>query len=115
MAKPTITLCSCTGPGTSDRQFRARKLPVCQLSWPVCDGRGAQLASALGQPHAKGWQVSRRTRPARPGMTDTGVLGAWLRSCREFAGLSQEELAEQAGLSVRAVGNGRARGPHAIA
>jgi tetratricopeptide (TPR) repeat protein/transcriptional regulator with XRE-family HTH domain len=38
-------------------------------------------------------------------MTDTGVLGTWLRSCREAAGLSQEELAERASLSIRALRN----------
>jgi transcriptional regulator with XRE-family HTH domain len=47
-------------------------------------------------------------------MTETGAFGAWLRSCRQAAGLSQEVLAEGAGLSVRAVRNlerGRT-GPH---
>jgi len=38
-------------------------------------------------------------------MTETGAFGAWLRSCRQSAGLSQEALAERAGLSVRAVRN----------
>ena len=48
-------------------------------------------------------------------MTDTAAYGAWLRSCRRAAGLSQEELAEQAGLSVRAIRNferGRIEHPH---
>jgi tetratricopeptide (TPR) repeat protein/DNA-binding XRE family transcriptional regulator len=48
-------------------------------------------------------------------MTDTGILGTWLRSCRGSAGLSQEELAERAGLSVRALSNierGRTEYPH---
>ncbi len=38
-------------------------------------------------------------------MTETEGFGAWLRSCRQSAGLSQEALAGRAGLSVRAVGN----------
>jgi tetratricopeptide (TPR) repeat protein/transcriptional regulator with XRE-family HTH domain len=48
-------------------------------------------------------------------MTDTGVLGTWLRSCRQAAGLSQERLAERAGLSIRALSNierGRTERPH---
>jgi tetratricopeptide (TPR) repeat protein/DNA-binding XRE family transcriptional regulator len=48
-------------------------------------------------------------------MTGTGVLGPWLRSCREAAGLSQEELAARAGLSIRALSNverGRTAYPH---
>jgi transcriptional regulator with XRE-family HTH domain/Tfp pilus assembly protein PilF len=48
-------------------------------------------------------------------VTDTADLGTWLRSCRKSAGLSQEELAERAGLSVRAVRNlerGRTDRPH---
>ena len=47
-------------------------------------------------------------------MSETGAFGAWLRSCRRSAGLSQEALAGRAGLSVRAVRNlerGRT-GPH---
>jgi transcriptional regulator with XRE-family HTH domain/tetratricopeptide (TPR) repeat protein len=49
-------------------------------------------------------------------MTETAAFGAWLRSCRQSAGLSQEVLAERAGLSVRALRNlerGRTGGPHA--
>jgi transcriptional regulator with XRE-family HTH domain/tetratricopeptide (TPR) repeat protein len=49
-------------------------------------------------------------------MTETAAFGAWLRSCRQSAGLSQEVLAERAGLSVRALRNlerGRTAGPHA--
>jgi transcriptional regulator with XRE-family HTH domain len=38
-------------------------------------------------------------------MTEAGAFGGWLRSCRESAGLSQEKLAERAGLSVRALRN----------
>jgi transcriptional regulator with XRE-family HTH domain/tetratricopeptide (TPR) repeat protein len=48
-------------------------------------------------------------------MTDTGALGTWLRSCRQSAGMSQEELAERASLSVRALSNierGRTEYPH---
>jgi tetratricopeptide (TPR) repeat protein/transcriptional regulator with XRE-family HTH domain len=48
-------------------------------------------------------------------MTETGAFGAWLRSCRQSAGLSQEALAERAGLSIRAVRNlerGRTGAPH---
>jgi tetratricopeptide (TPR) repeat protein/transcriptional regulator with XRE-family HTH domain len=48
-------------------------------------------------------------------MTETGAFGAWLRSCRQSAGLSQEILAERADLSVRAVRNlerGRTGTPH---
>jgi transcriptional regulator with XRE-family HTH domain len=30
-------------------------------------------------------------------MTETGAFGAWLRSCRQLAGLSQEALAGRAG------------------
>jgi transcriptional regulator with XRE-family HTH domain len=47
-------------------------------------------------------------------MTETGAFGAWLRSCRQSAGLSQEALAGRVGLSVRPVRNlerGRT-GPH---
>ncbi len=47
-------------------------------------------------------------------MTSTG-LGARLRDCRVAAGLSQQELAERSGLSVRAVSNmerGRTRWPY---
>jgi tetratricopeptide (TPR) repeat protein/transcriptional regulator with XRE-family HTH domain len=47
-------------------------------------------------------------------MIETEAFGAWLRSCRQSAGLSQEALAGRAGLSVRAVRNlerGRT-GPH---
>jgi tetratricopeptide (TPR) repeat protein/transcriptional regulator with XRE-family HTH domain len=48
-------------------------------------------------------------------MTDTAADGAWLRSLRRAKGLSQEELAERAGLSVRAIRNlerGRIECPH---
>jgi hypothetical protein len=38
-------------------------------------------------------------------MTETAAAGAWLRSCRHAAELSQEKLAERAGLSVRAIRN----------
>ena len=38
-------------------------------------------------------------------MTETKRFGAWLRSCRQSAGLSQEALAGRAGLSVRALRN----------
>src|SRR5579863_7601549 len=44
-----------------------------------------------------------------------GAFGAWLRACRQSAGLSQEALAGRAGLSVRAVRNlerGRTGAPH---
>ncbi len=49
-------------------------------------------------------------------MTDDGsVFGERLCAARQSAGLSQEDLAERSGLSVRAVGNlerGRTRAPH---
>jgi tetratricopeptide (TPR) repeat protein len=48
-------------------------------------------------------------------MTEVAADGTWLRSCRQAAGLSQEELAGRAGLSVRAVRNlerGRVECPH---
>jgi transcriptional regulator with XRE-family HTH domain len=54
-------------------------------------------------------------RPARPAVTDIAAFGAWLRSCRECAGLSQEQLAERAGLSIRAIRNlehGHIEHPH---
>jgi len=43
------------------------------------------------------------------------ALGAWLSACRKSAGLSQQELAERSGLSIRAISNlerGRSRSPH---
>jgi tetratricopeptide (TPR) repeat protein/DNA-binding XRE family transcriptional regulator len=46
---------------------------------------------------------------------DAGAFGALLRPCRQRAGLSQEELAERSGLSIRAISNlerGRVRRPH---
>ncbi len=46
---------------------------------------------------------------------DTAAFGARLSACRRSADLSQEELAERAGLSIRAVGNlerGRTKWPH---
>ena len=49
-------------------------------------------------------------------MADDGrVFGSQLADCRRLTGLSQQELAEQSGLSVRTIGNleqGRARWPH---
>jgi DNA-binding XRE family transcriptional regulator len=49
-------------------------------------------------------------------MADDGRgFGGRLAGCRRVAGLSQQELAERSGLSVRAIGNlerGRARRPH---
>jgi tetratricopeptide (TPR) repeat protein/transcriptional regulator with XRE-family HTH domain len=48
-------------------------------------------------------------------VTDIAAFGAWLRSCRESAGLSQEQLAERAGLSIRAIRNlehGHIEHPH---
>ncbi len=42
----------------------------------------------------------------RPGMSeDGGAFGSHLRACRRAAGLSQQELAERAGLSIRTIGN----------
>src|SRR5512135_174975 len=46
---------------------------------------------------------------------DGGGFGARLRACRRSAGLSQQELAERAGVSVRAISNlerDRARWPY---
>ena len=46
---------------------------------------------------------------------DAAAFGVRLGQCRRSAGLSQEELAKQSGLSVRAVGDierGRTRAPH---
>ena len=48
-------------------------------------------------------------------MTDLTAFGVQLAALRRSAGLSQQELAERSGLSLRAVGNlerGRARWPH---
>ena len=48
-------------------------------------------------------------------MTSVAAFGACLLSCRESAGLSQEELAGRAGLSIRAISNlerGRTTAPH---
>jgi len=48
-------------------------------------------------------------------MTDAVAFGQWLRSRRRSAGLSQDELAERSGLSIRAVSNlerGRTGAPH---
>jgi tetratricopeptide (TPR) repeat protein/transcriptional regulator with XRE-family HTH domain len=54
--------------------------------------------------------------PRRPGMTDdVAAFGARLGDFRRSAGLSQQELAEWSGLSIRAISNlerGRARWPH---
>ena len=36
---------------------------------------------------------------------DGGAFGSHLRACRRAAGLSQQELAERAGLSIRTIGN----------
>ena len=49
-----------------------------------------------------------------PELSDTHA-GWWLRRHRQAAGLTQEELAQRAGLSVRAVSNlerGQTRMPH---
>jgi tetratricopeptide (TPR) repeat protein/DNA-binding XRE family transcriptional regulator len=49
-------------------------------------------------------------------MTDDGAaFGARLAACRQSAGLSQKELAERSGLSIREISNlerGRSRSPH---
>jgi tetratricopeptide (TPR) repeat protein/transcriptional regulator with XRE-family HTH domain len=48
-------------------------------------------------------------------MTNQGVLGTRLRACRIAANLSQEELAAQAGISVRTISDlerGKTRWPH---
>lgn len=48
-------------------------------------------------------------------MTDPSAFGKTLGACRRSAGLSQQELAERSGLSIRAISNlerGRARWPH---
>ena len=48
-------------------------------------------------------------------MTDLSAFGETLGACRRSAGLSQQELAERSGLSIRAISNlerGRARRPH---
>jgi tetratricopeptide (TPR) repeat protein/transcriptional regulator with XRE-family HTH domain len=48
-------------------------------------------------------------------MTDLTAFGQQLGVCRRSAGLSQQELAERSGLSIRAISNlerGRARWPH---
>jgi tetratricopeptide (TPR) repeat protein/DNA-binding XRE family transcriptional regulator len=46
---------------------------------------------------------------------DVGSFGARLRACRQSAGLSQQDLAERSGLSIRAIGDlerGRTRWPY---
>ena len=46
---------------------------------------------------------------------DAAVFGERLRACRQSAGLSQDELAERSGLSIRAISNlerGHTRWPH---
>ncbi|MGO9082419.1 MAG: ATP-binding protein [Streptosporangiaceae bacterium] len=46
---------------------------------------------------------------------DIAALGAQVRACRQLAGLSQEQLAERSGLSIRAIRNlerGHTRWPH---
>jgi len=56
-----------------------------------------------------------RFRTVGPGVTDAAAFGAWLRSCRQLAELSQEALAERADLSIRALRNlerGRTERPH---
>jgi transcriptional regulator with XRE-family HTH domain len=52
----------------------------------------------------------------RPSVSDVArAFGARLRSCRQSAGLSQQELAERSGMSVRAISDlerGRTRFPY---
>ena len=54
-------------------------------------------------------------RPAPPSSSETGTFGARLRTLREAAGLTQEELAERAGLTsyaVSALERGRRQRPY---
>jgi tetratricopeptide (TPR) repeat protein/transcriptional regulator with XRE-family HTH domain len=72
------------------------------------------MGERCGMPVGEGCAVRYAVQTCEAEMTETGAFGAWLRSCRQSAGLSQEALAGRAGLSVRAVRNlerGRT-GPH---
>jgi ribosome-binding protein aMBF1 (putative translation factor) len=76
-------------------------------------GPGGSHRRALQHAYRRGLRCY-AVQTCEAGMTQTGAFGAWLRSCRQSAGLSQEALAGCAGLSVRAVRNlerGRT-GPH---
>lgn len=61
----------------------------------------ADFFAAAGRRLAGGARASAQTCEA--GVTDAAAFGAWLRSCRQSAGLSQEQLAERAALSTDAV------------
>ena len=80
-----------------------------------------ERASAIASSSARiCWQVassvSRPSELAGPAMTDDGAaFGTRLAACRQSAGLSQKELAERSGLSIREISNlerGRSRSPH---
>jgi tetratricopeptide (TPR) repeat protein/transcriptional regulator with XRE-family HTH domain len=53
--------------------------------------------------------------PREPGLTGWAVFGTRLSACRRSAGLTQQDLADRSGLSIRAISNlelGRVRSPH---
>jgi DNA-binding SARP family transcriptional activator/tetratricopeptide (TPR) repeat protein/transcriptional regulator with XRE-family HTH domain len=79
------------------------------------DGDRHAIASARLNQSADGAGPQRWTPPSAPGLTDDGSFAARLNACRRLAGLSQEELAERAGLSsgaVRSMERGRTRWPY---
>src|SRR5215216_5271093 len=74
-----------------DVRNRVRKSPV-----PAYDGEPA--ASARGRP-----QLDMQRTPASPSQLRGESFGRLLRVCRMSAGLTQEALAERAGLSRRGI------------
>src|SRR5688572_9730428 len=91
------------GPATPARRGEQADQARCQRIDPRNRRRRDQAGRAIG-----------RIRPAM-GHGTNGTFGARLRALREAAGLTQEELAERAGLSVNGLSQlerGERRRPH---